>query len=64
MLIAKITNPVPMDYKQAFPGTSFPQSGPSDDFLKSEGYAKVNAFKEHDRVMQKLVTSDPYYEAP
>ena len=64
MLIAKITNPVPVDYKQAFPNTSFPLSGPSDEFLASEGYAKVNAFRDHDRVAQKLVTVDPYYEAP
>ena len=64
MLIAKINNPVPVDYKQAFPNTSFPPSGPSDDFLAAEGYAKVNAFKEHDRATQKLVTAKPYYEAP
>ena len=64
MLIAKVNNPVPVDYKQAFPNTSFPLSGPSDEFLASEGYAKVNAFKDHDRATQKLVTTEPYYEAP
>lgn len=64
MQIAKIENPVPMDYRDAFPGTSFPASGPSDAFLTEQGYAKVSQFKEHDRATQKLVTAEPYYEAP
>ena len=64
MLIAKINNPIPIDYRDAFPNTSFPLSGPSDEFLASEGYTKVNAFKDHDRATQKLVSCDPYYEAP
>lgn len=64
MLIAKITNPVPVDYRDAFSNTSFPPSGPSDDFLAEQGYAKVSVFKDHNRATQKLVNADPYYEAP
>lgn len=64
MLIAKINNPVPVDYHEAFPSTSFPASGPSDEFLAEQGYAKVNAFREHDSNTQKLVTAEPYYESP
>lgn len=64
MLIAKITNPVPVDYREEFANTSFPPSGPTDEFLAEQGYAKVNAFKAHDSATQKLVNADPYYEAP
>lgn len=64
MLIAKIANPVPVDYREEFVNTSFPPSGPTDEFLAEQGYAKVNAFKAHDSATQKLVTAEPYYEAP
>lgn len=64
MLIAKITNPIPVDYRDAFANTSFPPSGPTDEFLSEQGYAKVNAFKIHDRATQKLIAAEPYYEAP
>lgn len=64
MLIAQITAPVPVDYREAFPNVSFPQSGPEDAFLAEHGYAKVNMFKDHDRATQKLVNVPPYYEAP
>jgi len=53
-----------MDYREAFPNTSFPASGPSDDFLTEQGFAKVSAFKDHDRATQKLVNVTAYYEAP
>ena len=64
MLIAQITNPQPVDYRVAFPSTSFPPNGPSDEFLAEQGYAKVNMFREHDRATQKLVPCAPVYEAP
>ena len=64
MLIAQITNPVPVDYREAFPNSSFPAAGPEDAFLAEHGYAKVNMFKEHDRATEKLVNVTPYYEAP
>lgn len=64
MLIAKINEPVPVDYREAFPNVSFPAAGPEDEFLAANGYAKVNLFKDHDRATQKLVNVAPYYEAP
>jgi hypothetical protein len=64
MLIAKINEPVPIDCQKAFPNTSFPSSGPDDQFLSDHGYAKVSAFVEHDRATQKLVSCQPYYKAP
>ena len=53
-----------MDYRDAFPNTSFSPNGPSDDFLADQGYAKVSVFKDHDRATQKLVPAEPYYQAP
>ena len=46
-------------YKTMFPNTSFPASGPSDEFLASAGAYKVSMFLEHDRATQKLVPCDP-----
>jgi len=64
MLVAKILNPAPVDYRSAFPTVSFPASGPTDEFLAEQGYAKVNVFRDHDRATQKLVPCAPVYEAP
>lgn len=64
MLVSKISDLNVVDYRQAFPNSSFTSSGPSDDFLAANGYARVNLFKEHNRATQKLVQSAPYYEAP
>ena len=49
-------------YKQMFPNTSFPASGPSDAFLASQGAVKVSMFREHNRATQKLVSCDPVVE--
>ena len=49
-------------YKQVFPNTSFPASGPSDDFLASQGAVKVSVFREHNRATQRLVSCDPVVE--
>lgn len=64
MLIAKISNPVPVNYREAFPNTSFTRSGPSDQFLDEHGYAKVSVYKEYDPETQNLVPVEPYFEAP
>lgn len=64
MFVAHISQLVPMDYRAAFPNVSFPASGPSDDFLTEQGFAKVSAFKDHDRATQKLVNVAAYYESP
>jgi hypothetical protein len=46
-------------YKNIFPNTSFPVSGPSDEFLLECGAYKVEYFVEHDQKTQKLVPCDP-----
>lgn len=61
MQIAILTNPITVgDYRELFPYTSFPSSGPSDEFLAENNAKKVNVFKAHDRLTQKLVSCAPY----
>ena len=64
MNIAKIDNGniVVGDYKELFPNTSFPVTGPNDDFYTENNCLKVSVFKEHDRATQVLVGCDPYEE--
>ena len=50
------------DYRTVFANTSFPVSGPSDDFLAENNAKKVSLFKSHDRATQKLVPVAPYVE--
>ena len=49
-------------YKDLFKNTSFPASGPSDEFLASAGAYKVSVFRDHDRATQKLVPCEPVVE--
>ena len=61
MNIAILTSPITVgDYRELFSNTSFPTSGPSDEFLTSNNAKKVNAFKAHDRLTQKLVSCSAY----
>jgi hypothetical protein len=61
MQIAILTSPITVgDYRELFPNTSFQSSGPSDEFLADNNAKKVNAFKAHDRLTQKLVSCAPY----
>ena len=61
MNIAILTNPITVgDYRELFNNTSFPPSGPSDEFLTGNNAKKVNAFKAHDRLTQKLVSCSAY----
>ena len=62
MLIANIQNLVPVDYREAFPNTSFSTNGPNDEFLAEHGYAKVSVFRPHDFSTQKLISSEPVFE--
>jgi len=50
------------DYRTVFPNTTFPASGPSDEFLAENGAYKVSLFKDHDRATQKLVSCPAYVE--
>jgi hypothetical protein len=49
-------------YKQIFANTSFPASGPSDEFLSAHGAYKVSVFRDHNRATQKLVPCEPVVE--
>ena len=61
MQIAILTSPITVgDYRELFSNTSFNSSGPSDEFLTANNAKKVNAFKAHDRLTQKLVSCAPY----
>jgi hypothetical protein len=64
MFIAKVENGniTVGDYRELFPSTSFPPSGPSTEFLQDMGCKPVNLFKPHDRDTEKLVQCDPYVE--
>ena len=50
------------DYKTVFPDTSFPPSGPSDEWLTEQGAKKVNRFKAYDALTQKLVACAAYVD--
>lgn len=61
MQIAILTSPITVgDYRELFSNTSFHPSGPSDEFLAANNAKKVNAFKAHDRLTQKLVSCAAY----
>jgi len=61
MQIAILTSPITVgDYRELFSNTSFPASGPSDEFLTANNAKKVNAFKTHDRLTQKLASCSAY----
>jgi len=61
MQIAILNNPITVgDYRELFSKTSFPASGPSDEFLTENNAKKVTLFKAHDRLTQKLVSCDAY----
>jgi len=61
MQIAILTSPITVgDYRELFSNTSFNSSGPSDEFLTANNAKKVNAFKAHDRLTQKLVQCSAY----
>jgi hypothetical protein len=65
MQIAIIQNGVVTEigeYQSLFPNTSFPSTGPNDDFLAENNAKKVNMFKPYNRETEQLVSVDPYEE--
>ena len=61
MQIAILTSPITVgDYRELFSNTSFPTSGPSDEFLADNNAKKITLFKDHDRLTQKLVSCEAY----
>lgn len=66
MLIAKIENGqvfTVADYRSLFPNTSFPSTGPSDEFMVENSCMFVNTYKPYDPNTQKLVpATNPYIQ--
>jgi len=61
MQIAILTSPITVgDYRKLFADTSFNANGPSDEFLAANNAKKVNLYKTHDRLTQKLVSCAAY----
>jgi ABC-type proline/glycine betaine transport system ATPase subunit len=50
------------EYKTIFPNTSFPSTGPNDEFFLENSAKKVSRFKSYDRAIEKLVSVEPYEE--
>lgn len=65
MLIAKVQDGQVTDvadYQSMFPNTSFPPSGPSDEFMVENGCMYVNMFLPYDQNTEKLVAVAPYIQ--
>ena len=65
MLIAKIENGQVInvsDYQSMFPDTSFPASGPTDDWMAENSCMYVNTFLTYDQNTEKLVPATPYIQ--
>lgn len=50
------------DYRALFPQTSFPASGPSDEFLAANSAMKVNVWMPYDEATEKLSACEPYID--
>ena len=50
------------DYRARFPQTSFPPSGPSDEFRAENGAMKVNVWLPYDQMTEKLAACPPYID--
>ena len=50
------------DYRALFPNTSFPSSGPDQEFLESVNALRVNLWKPHDWLTEELAPCTPYVE--
>jgi hypothetical protein len=64
MNIAKLIDGqlVVADYREMFKETSFPATGPNDDFFTENNCLKVSSFKAYDRATQMLVGCGAYVE--
>ena len=50
------------EYFELFPNTSFNANGPDDAWLIENSCKRINLYKEHDALTQKLVASEPYID--
>ena len=65
MLIAKIQDGQVInvsDYRDMFPNTSFPASGPDAEFLEANSCMTVTVWKAYDQLTEKLSSVSPYIE--
>lgn len=65
MLIAKIQDDTVVavsDYREMFPNSSFPNSGPDAEFLQENSCLPVCVFKTYDSLTEKLASVPPYIE--
>lgn len=65
MLIAKIQDDTVVavsDYREMFPNTSFPNSGPDAEFLQENSCLPVCVFKTYNSLTEKLAAVPPYIE--
>ena len=65
MLIAKVEDGQVInvsDYREMFPNTSFPASGPDPEFLVENSCMTVTVWKAYDQLTEKLSSVPPYIE--
>ena len=65
MLIAKVEDGQVInvsDYREMFPNTSFPNSGPDAEFLEANSCMTVTVWKSYDQRTEKLASVPPYIE--
>lgn len=66
MLIAKVQDGQVVDvadYQSLYPQTSFPQSGPTDEWMVENSCMYVNVFLPYDQNTEKLVSVAPYIQS-
>ena len=65
MLIAKVEDGQVInvsDYRDMFPNTSFPASGPDAEFLEANSCMTVTVWKAYNQLTEKLAAVAPYIE--
>ena len=65
MLIAKVEDGQVInvsDYRDMFPNTSFPASGPDAEFLEANSCMTVTVWKPYNQLTEKLASVAPYIE--
>ena len=65
MLIAKVEDGQVInvsDYRDMFPNTSFPASGPDAEFLEANSCMTVTVWKTYNQLTEKLASVAPYIE--
>ena len=65
MLIAKVEDGQVInvsDYRDMFPNTSFPASGPDAEFLEANSCMMVTVWKTYNQLTEKLASVAPYIE--